>query len=162
MYDMGRKYMDNALDQNPEDNVWVVRAMILVCFYQPPTNWTMLWIYLGTFAAIIIFGMECLLKAVDTAIRRAQRYQLDADKNSLSEMPDKEYFVWRQLWLTIVSLDRLVIVLNRLCRANMLHRWAAIFLGRLPHIKESISRDHIFQVRFLEFHLLNSAGFKFW
>lgn len=46
-HDMGRKYMDEALDENPENNLWVVRAMLLTCFYQPPTKWTTLWMYLG-------------------------------------------------------------------------------------------------------------------
>jgi hypothetical protein len=46
-HELGRKYMDEALDENPENNLWVVRAMLLICFYQPPTKWTTLWIYLG-------------------------------------------------------------------------------------------------------------------
>lgn len=47
-HDLGRKYMDDALDINPDKNLWVVRAMLLICFYQPPTKWTTLWMYLGT------------------------------------------------------------------------------------------------------------------
>jgi len=46
-HELGRKYIDEALDENPENNLWVVRAMLLICFYQPPTKWTTLWIYLG-------------------------------------------------------------------------------------------------------------------
>jgi hypothetical protein len=47
-YELGRKYMDEALDEDPENNLWVVRAMLLICFYQPPAKWTTLWIYLGS------------------------------------------------------------------------------------------------------------------
>lgn len=46
-HELGRKYIDEALDEDPENNLWVVRAMLLICFYQPPTKWTTLWIYLG-------------------------------------------------------------------------------------------------------------------
>jgi hypothetical protein len=46
-HELGRKYMDEALNEDPENNLWVVRAMLLICFYQPPTKWTTLWIYLG-------------------------------------------------------------------------------------------------------------------
>ena len=47
-YDIGRKYMDDALGENAENNLWVVRAMLLICLYQPPTKWTSIWIYLGS------------------------------------------------------------------------------------------------------------------
>lgn len=42
----------------------------------------------------------------DTAIRRAQRHQLDRGYNTLKEMPDEDYVEWRQLWLTVISFDR--------------------------------------------------------
>ncbi|RFU29834.1 hypothetical protein B7463_g6509, partial [Scytalidium lignicola] len=110
-HDLGRKYMDDALDINPDKNLWVVRAMLLICFYQPATKWTTLWMYL------------------DTAIRRAHRYQLDLGQNPPIGAAGEEYMEWRRLWLSLISFDR----------------WVAIFLGRLPHIKESISRDLIFK-----------------
>ncbi|KAH8804525.1 hypothetical protein F5884DRAFT_859157 [Xylogone sp. PMI_703] len=110
-YELGRKYMDDALDINPDRNHWVVRAMLLICFYQPATKWTTLWMYL------------------DTAIRRAHRSQLDLGQSQATGMGSEEHMEWRRIWLSLISFDR----------------WVAIFLGRLPHIKESISRDLIFK-----------------
>jgi hypothetical protein len=46
-YEIARKYMDDALEENPQNNLWVVRAMLLICFYQPATQWASIWIYLG-------------------------------------------------------------------------------------------------------------------
>lgn len=46
-HEIGQKYMDDAIDENPQNTLWVMRAMLLLCFYQPPTKWTSIWIYLG-------------------------------------------------------------------------------------------------------------------
>ncbi|KAH8809412.1 hypothetical protein F5884DRAFT_403520 [Xylogone sp. PMI_703] len=110
-HELGVKYMDDAVEENPQNTLWVMRAMLLLCFYQPPSKWNSVWIYL------------------DAAIRGAQRFGLDRGHNQLKELSDEEYQEWRQIWLTIVSLDR----------------WVAIFLGRLPRIKESISHDPVFK-----------------
>ncbi|KAH8598368.1 hypothetical protein B0O99DRAFT_614968 [Bisporella sp. PMI_857] len=110
-YEIGQKYIDDAIDENPQSTIWIIRAMLLLCIYQPPTKWNSVWMHL------------------DAAIRGAQRFQLDIGYNILKEISDNEYQEWRRLWLTIISVDR----------------WVAIFLGRLPRIKESISRDPIFK-----------------
>ncbi|KAG0646363.1 oxidoreductase [Hyphodiscus hymeniophilus] len=110
-YETGKKYIDDALDENPHSTIWVIRAMLLLCFYQPQTKWNSVWMQL------------------DAAIRGAQRFQLDTGQNDLKELSDSEYQEWRQIWFTVISFDR----------------WVAIFLGRLPRIKESISRDPIFK-----------------
>jgi hypothetical protein len=44
----------------------------------------------------------------DTAIRRAQRHQLDLGQNPSQGLTDEEYQEWRQLWLTVISFDRYV------------------------------------------------------
>ncbi|EPE33131.1 Nucleotide-binding protein [Glarea lozoyensis ATCC 20868] len=108
-HDIGQRYMDDAIDENPQSTIWVIRAMLLLCIYQPPTKWNSVWMHL------------------DAAIRGAQKFQLDTGKNLLKELPDNIYHNWRRLWFSIVTFDRLV----------------AIFLGRLPRIRESISRDPI-------------------
>ncbi|CZR68177.1 uncharacterized protein PAC_18076 [Phialocephala subalpina] len=110
-HEIGQKYIDDAIDEAPQSTIWVIRAMLLLCIYQPPTKWNSVWMHL------------------DAAIRGAQRFQLDIGNNILKELSDNEYQEWRRLWLTIISFDR----------------WVAIFLGRLPRIKESISRDPIFK-----------------
>ena len=107
-HEIGQKYMDDAIDENPQNTLWVVRAMLLLCFYQPPTKWTSIWIYLGN----SIPSGECFLRRVsqstDAAIRGAHRFQLDLGENQLKELSDKEYQEWRKLWLTIISFDRYV------------------------------------------------------
>ncbi|RDL32394.1 Uncharacterized protein BP5553_08850 [Venustampulla echinocandica] len=108
-HEIGQKYIDDAIDENPQSTIWIIRAMLLLCLFQPPTKWNSVWMHL------------------DTAIRGAQRFQLDVGHNLLKELSDNEYREWRRLWLTIISFDR----------------WVAIFLGRLPRVKESISRDPI-------------------
>ncbi|KAH6706423.1 hypothetical protein BKA61DRAFT_138675 [Leptodontidium sp. MPI-SDFR-AT-0119] len=110
-HETGQKYIDDAIDENPQSTIWIIRAMLLLCLFQPPTKWNSVWMHL------------------DAAIRGAQRFQLDVGHNLLQELSDNEYQEWRRLWLTIISFDR----------------WVAIFLGRLPRIKESISRDPIFK-----------------
>ncbi|PMD34572.1 hypothetical protein L207DRAFT_516736 [Hyaloscypha variabilis F] len=110
-HEIGQKYIDDAIDEQPQNTIWVIRAMLLLCIYQPPTKWNSIWMNL------------------DAAIRGAQRFQLDVAHNQLNELSDDEYQEWRRVWLTIISFDR----------------WVAIFLGRLPRIKESISRDPIFK-----------------
>jgi len=110
-HEIGQKYIDDAIDENPQSTIWIIRAMLLLCLFQPPTKWNSVWMHL------------------DAAIRGAQRFQLDVGHNLLKELSDNEYQEWRRLWLTIISFDR----------------WVAIFLGRLPRIKESISRDPIFK-----------------
>ncbi|PVH68294.1 hypothetical protein DL98DRAFT_522845 [Cadophora sp. DSE1049] len=110
-HEIGHKYIDDAIDEDPQSTIWIIRAMLLLCLFQPPTKWNSVWMHL------------------DAAIRGAQRFQLDVGHNLLQELSDNEYQEWRQLWLAIISFDR----------------WVAIFLGRLPRIKESISRDPIFR-----------------
>jgi len=46
-HETSQKYMDDAIEENPQNTLWVARAMLLLCFYQPPTKWTSIWIYLG-------------------------------------------------------------------------------------------------------------------
>ena len=46
-YEIGKKYMDDAVEENSQNTLWVVRAMLLLCFYQPPTKWASIWMYLG-------------------------------------------------------------------------------------------------------------------
>lgn len=46
-YDLGQKYIDDAVDEDPQNTVWVIRAMLLLCFYQPPTKWNSVWMHLG-------------------------------------------------------------------------------------------------------------------
>ena len=46
-HEIGKKYMDDAVEENPQNTLWVMRAMLLLCFYQPPTKWTSIWMYLG-------------------------------------------------------------------------------------------------------------------
>jgi hypothetical protein len=46
-HEIGKKYIDDAIDEDPQNTQWVMRAMLLLCFYQPPTKWTSIWIYFG-------------------------------------------------------------------------------------------------------------------
>lgn len=46
-YEISQKYMNDAIDENPQNSLWITRAMLLLCFYQPATKWTSTWIYLG-------------------------------------------------------------------------------------------------------------------
>lgn len=46
-YEIGQKYIDDAVDESPQKTIWVVRAMLLLCFYQPPTKWNSVWMHLG-------------------------------------------------------------------------------------------------------------------
>ena len=50
-YDLGRKYIDDAIDESPQNTLWIIRAMLLLCFYEPPTKWSSIWIYLGNTTA---------------------------------------------------------------------------------------------------------------
>ena len=104
-HEIGQKYMDDAIDENPQNTLWVIRAMLLLCFYQPPTKWTSVWMYLGNAIATQIF-VKWVSQLTDAAIRGAQRFQLDLGHNLLKELSDEEYQEWRQLWLTIISFDR--------------------------------------------------------
>lgn len=45
---IAQKYIDDAIDENPQNTLWVMRAMLLLCFYEQPTKWTSTWIYLGS------------------------------------------------------------------------------------------------------------------
>ena len=120
-----------------------------------------------------IYNRGKLTFDLDTAIRRAQRYQLDLGQNSREDVTDEEYLEWRQLWLTVISFDRYVkicLICDQCTAGFSLHitintSWVAIFLGRLPHIKESISRDRIFKVilkaPLLLFYALTKLGYIF-
>jgi hypothetical protein len=55
-YDLGQKYIDDAVDENPQSTAWVIRAMLLLCFYQPPTKWKSVWMQLGNGTA---FPQNC-------------------------------------------------------------------------------------------------------
>jgi hypothetical protein len=55
-YEIGRKYMDDAVEEDPEDTVWVIKAMLLICFYQPVAKWGSVWMYLGKTVTIIHAG----------------------------------------------------------------------------------------------------------
>jgi uncharacterized membrane protein len=46
-HDIGQRYMDDAIDENPQSTIWVIRAMLLLCIYQPPTKWNSVWMHLG-------------------------------------------------------------------------------------------------------------------
>jgi hypothetical protein len=46
-YDLGQKYINVAVDENPQSTIWVIRAMLLLCFYQTPTKWNSVWMHLG-------------------------------------------------------------------------------------------------------------------
>jgi hypothetical protein len=46
-HEIGQKHIDDAIDEDPQNTLWVMRAMLLLCFYQPPTKWTSIWIYFG-------------------------------------------------------------------------------------------------------------------
>jgi hypothetical protein len=46
-YEIGQKYIDDAIDENPQSTIWVIRAMLLLCFYQAPTKWNSVWMHLG-------------------------------------------------------------------------------------------------------------------
>jgi len=46
-HEIGQKYIDDAIDEDPQNTLWVMRAMLLLCFYQSPTKWTSIWMYFG-------------------------------------------------------------------------------------------------------------------
>jgi hypothetical protein len=46
-HEIGQKYIDDAVDENPHSTIWVIRAMLLLCFYQTPTKWNSVWMHLG-------------------------------------------------------------------------------------------------------------------
>lgn len=46
-HEIGQKHIDDAIDENPHSTVWVIRAMLLLCFYQTPTKWNSVWMHLG-------------------------------------------------------------------------------------------------------------------
>lgn len=87
-YEVGLKHIDDAVEEDPQNSLWIIRAMALLCFYQPPTKWSSIWIHF------------------DAAIRGAHKFQLDLGQNMLKEVSDEEYQEWRQLWLTMISFDR--------------------------------------------------------
>ena len=89
-HELGQKYINDAVDENPQNTVWLIRAMLLLCFYQPPTKWNSVWMHL------------------DAAIRGAQRFQLDTGQNDLKELSDADFLEYRRLWLTVISYDRCV------------------------------------------------------
>ena len=46
-HEIAQKYIDDAIDENPQSTAWVIRAMLLLCMYQPPTKWNSVWMHLG-------------------------------------------------------------------------------------------------------------------
>jgi hypothetical protein len=47
-HEIGQKYIDDAIDENSQSTIWIIRAMLLLCFFQSPTKWNSVWMYLGT------------------------------------------------------------------------------------------------------------------
>jgi hypothetical protein len=45
--EIGQKYIDDAIDENPQSTIWVIRAMLLLCIYEPATKWNSVWMHLG-------------------------------------------------------------------------------------------------------------------
>ena len=50
-HSIAQKYIDDAIDEGPQNTLWVMRVMLLLCFYQLPTKWSSTWMYLGNGAA---------------------------------------------------------------------------------------------------------------
>lgn len=46
-YEIGQKYIDDAVDEDPQNAMWVIRALLLLCLHQSPTKWNSIWINLG-------------------------------------------------------------------------------------------------------------------
>jgi len=46
-HEIGFKHIDDAVEEDPQNSLWVIRAMLLLCFYQPPTKWSSIWIHFG-------------------------------------------------------------------------------------------------------------------
>jgi len=46
-HEIGQKYIDDAIDENPQSTIWIIRAMLLLCLFQPPTKWNSVWMHLG-------------------------------------------------------------------------------------------------------------------
>jgi hypothetical protein len=46
-HEIGQKYIDDAIDENPQSTIWVIRAMLLLCIYEPPAKWNSVWMHLG-------------------------------------------------------------------------------------------------------------------
>lgn len=60
-YEIGQKYIDDAIDENPQSTIWVIRAMLLLCFYQTSTKWNSVWMHLGN--TITCYQMLSIIKA---------------------------------------------------------------------------------------------------
>jgi hypothetical protein len=46
-HEIGQKHIDDAIDENPQSTIWIIRAMLLLCLFQPPTKWNSVWMHLG-------------------------------------------------------------------------------------------------------------------
>ena len=46
-HEIGLKHIDDAVEEDPQNSLWVIRAMLLLCLYQPPTKWSSIWIHFG-------------------------------------------------------------------------------------------------------------------
>lgn len=58
-HEIGQKYIDDAIDEDPHSTIWVIRAMLLLCFYQTPSKWNSIWMHLGNstiFRKVFIIG----------------------------------------------------------------------------------------------------------
>ena len=106
-YEIGLKHVDDAVEENPQNSLWVIRAMVLLCLYQPPTKWSSIWLHFGKhdYVGWLLPGAS---QRTDAAIRGAHKFQLDLGQNMLREVTDEAYQEWRQLWLTMISFDRYV------------------------------------------------------
>ena len=50
-YSIAQKHIDDAIDENPQNTLWIIRVTLLLCFHQPPMKWTSTWMYLGNCAS---------------------------------------------------------------------------------------------------------------
>jgi hypothetical protein len=65
-YELGRKFMDDALRQSARDNLWITRATVLISLYHAGRGDYAGWVYLGEFlssVSTLSLGQRCVKQA---------------------------------------------------------------------------------------------------
>jgi len=53
-YEIGLRHIDDAVEEDPQNSLWVIRAMLLLCFYPPPTKWSSIWLHFGAYRLLLV------------------------------------------------------------------------------------------------------------
>lgn len=112
IYESARVQAEICIEKDDDMLLWVVPTLLLRCLYLMNSKPRNCWLILGELHTFRAGRSRLNNRLTGLAIRVAQTYRIDLQREQCPQLSDADYSRWREVWRAIIFLDTSVSLLT--------------------------------------------------